>query len=341
MPTHTMRAVRLHEHGGPEVLRQVEVPIPEPGPGEVLVRVHAAGVNPPDWYLRDGMSNLPPETRPTFDLPVIPGTDLSGVVEAVASDVDGSSGGGFSVGDEVFGLLRFPSFEGSTYAEYVAAPASDLALKPAGIDHVHAAGAPMAGLTAWQFLIELGHDHPSPFQAARHRPTALGAGTTVLINGAAGGVGHLALQLAKGKGARVIAVASGAHEAFLRDLGADEFIDYTKSRPEELVRDADLVLDTVGGPNSRRFLRTLKRGGSLFPVFFGEFDEEEIEKLGVTVTGTQVRSNGAQLAELGRLLDAGTVRVAIDSTFALADARAAHERAARGHIRGKIVLTVA
>ncbi|MGZ0234549.1 NADP-dependent oxidoreductase [Streptomyces sp. CPS1] len=336
MPTHTMRAIRLHEHGGPDVLRYDEVPMPEPGPGEVLVRVRAVGVNPPDWYLREGMSNLPPETRPKFELPVIPGTDLSGVVEAVAADVDG-----FAVGDEVFGLLRFPGFEGSAYAEYVAAPASDLALKPAGVDHVQAAGAPMAGLTAWQFLIEVGHDHPSPFQAARHHPVPLGADATVLVNGAAGGVGHLALQLAKWKGARVIAVASGAHETFLTGLGADEFIDYTKSRPEELVRDADLVLDTVGGPDSRRLLRTLRRGGAHFPVFFGEFDEEETARLGVTVTGTQVRSNGAQLAELGRLLDAGTVRVAIDSTFALADARAAHERAARGHLQGKIVLTVA
>ncbi|WP_329038424.1 NADP-dependent oxidoreductase [Streptomyces sp. NBC_00178] len=336
MSAHTMRAIRLHEHGGPEALRHEEVPVPRPGQGEVLVRVHAVGVNPPDWYLRDGMSNLPPETRPTFTLPVIPGTDLSGVVEAVAADVDG-----FSVGDEVFGLLRFPGFDGSTYAEYVAAPASDLALKPAGIDHLHAAGAPMAGLTAWQFLIDLGHDHPSPFQTARHRPVPLHSGVTVLVNGAAGGVGHLALQLAKEKDARVIAVASGAHESFLRELGADEFIDYTKERPEDLVRDVDLVLDTVGGPHSRRLLRTLKRGGSHFPVFFGEFDEKENTELGVTVTGTQVRSNGAQLAELGRLLDAGTVRVAIDSTFALADARAAHERAARGHIRGKIVLTAA
>ncbi len=217
MPTHTMRAVRIHEHGGPEVLRYDEVPITGPGPGEVLVRVHAVGINPPDWYLRDGLTNMPPETRPKFDLPVIPGTDVSGVVEAVATDVEG-----FSVGDEVFGLLRFPGFEGSAYAEYVAAPASDLAHKPAGIDHVHAAGAPMALLTAWQFLIELGHDHPSPFQAARHRPVALDAGTTVLVNGAAGGVGHFAVQLAKWKGAHVIAVASGAHESFLRELGADE-----------------------------------------------------------------------------------------------------------------------
>ena len=129
MPTHTMRAVRLHEHGGPEVLRHDEVPVPEPGPGEVLVRVHAVGVNPPDWYLRDGLTNLPPETKPKFSLPVILGTDVSGVVEAVAADVDG-----LDVGDEVFGLLRFPSFDGSAYAEYVAAPASDLARKPAGID---------------------------------------------------------------------------------------------------------------------------------------------------------------------------------------------------------------
>ncbi|MEV0347285.1 zinc-binding dehydrogenase [Nonomuraea sp. NPDC050680] len=150
-----------------------------------------------------------------------------------------------------------------------------------------------------------------------------------------------ARRLAKWKRARVVAVASGAHESFLRTLGAEEFLDYTKSRPEELIHDLDLVLDTVGGRDSGRFLRTLKRGGALYPVFPGDFDDEEIAKLGVTVSGTQVRSNGAQLAELGRLLDAGTVRVAIDSTFALAEARAAHERAARGHIQGKIVLTVA
>ncbi|MFI0775236.1 NADP-dependent oxidoreductase [Streptomyces sp. NPDC021212] len=332
-----MRAIRLHEYGGPEVLRYDEVPIPEPRPGEVLVRVHAVGLNPPDWYAREGMPDVPAELKPPVDLPLIPGTDVSGVVEAVAADVDG-----FAAGDEVFGLLRFPTaLQGSAYAEYVTAPASDFARKPAGVDHVHAAGLPMSGLTAWQFLIELGHDHPSPFQEARHRPMALDGGTTVLINGAAGGVGHLALQLAKWKGAHVIAVASGAHETFLRELGADEFIDYTKERPEDVARDVDLVLDTVGGPDSRRFLRTLKRGGSLYPVYFGAFDDEENARLGVTVTATQVRSNGAQLAELGRLLDAGTVRVAVDSTYPLSDARAAHERAARGHIQGKIVLTVA
>ncbi|MEU9397438.1 NADP-dependent oxidoreductase [Streptomyces sp. NPDC048324] len=335
MSTPTMKAVRLHEHGGPEVLRYEDAPIPAPGPGEVLVRVHAAGVNPPDWYLRGGLTEMPGERGSVVSLPVIPGTDVSGVVEAVAPDVED-----FAPGDEVFGLLRFPSFDGSAYAEYVAAPAADLAHKPAGVDHVHAAAVPMAGLTAWQFLIEVGHDHPSPFQRARHRPAALGTGTTVLVNGAAGGVGHLALQLAKWKGAHVTAVASSAHEAFLRELGADRFIDYTKHRPEDLVRDLDLVLDTVGGPAGGRFLRTLKRGGSLFPVFPAEVAEEEAAKLGVSVSTAQVRSSGAQLAELGRLLDKGTVRVAIDGTFALSDARAAHERAARGHIQGKVVLTV-
>ncbi|MDP4096239.1 NADP-dependent oxidoreductase [Paenibacillus sp. P96] len=335
MSTNTMKAIRQHEFGGPEVLRYEEAPLPELKPGEVLVRVHAVGINPPDWYLRAGYKDLPPEWQPAVSFPFILGSDVSGVVEAVATDVQG-----FSIGDEVFGMVRFPSMgESAAYAEYVAAPASDLALKPAGIDHVQAAGAPMAGLTGWQYLIELGHNEANPFQPESHRPVPLG-GKTVLVNGAAGGVGHLAVQLAKWKGAHVIAVASGKHEPFLRELGADEFIDYTKSSPEDVAHDVDLVLDTLGGPTTGRFLRTLKRGGALFPVFLGFSDAEQAAKLGVTVSMTQVRSNGPQLAEFGRLLDDGTVRVAIDSTFPLADARKAHERAARGHIQGKIVLTV-
>ncbi|HEX2526620.1 MAG TPA: NADP-dependent oxidoreductase [Geminicoccus sp.] len=335
MPTNTMNAIRLHAFGGPEVLRYEEVPLPELRPGEVLVRVHAVGINPPDWYLRDGYKAVP-GFKPPVTLPVIPGSDVSGVVEAVAEDVQS-----FVAGDEVFGMVRFPSFgDSAAYAEYVAAPASDLARKPAGIDHVHAAGAPMSGLTAWQFLIELGHNEPNPFQSESHRPVPLD-GRTVLVNGAAGGLGHVAVQLAKWKGAHVIAVASGAQEAFLREIGADAFIDYTRSPPEDVAHDVDLVLDTLGGPTTGRFLRTLKRGGALFPVFLGFSDAEEAAKLGITVSMTQVRSNGAQLTELGRLLDAGTVRVAIDSTYPLADARRAHERAARGHIQGKIALTVA
>nr|WP_314547546.1 NADP-dependent oxidoreductase [uncultured Massilia sp.] len=337
MSTNTMKAIRLHQYGGPEVLRYEDAPMPALKPGEIRVRVHAAGINPPDWYLRDGYSTLPADWRPPVPLPAIPGSDLSGVVEAVADDVQG-----FAVGDAVFGMVRFPSFgESAAYAEYVAAPAPHFAHKPDGIDHVNAAAAPMALLTAWQFLVELGHDEPNPFQPQPHRPVPL-AGKTVLVNGAAGGVGHFAVQVARQQGARVIAVASGEHESYLRGIGADDYIDYTKVKPEDVARDVDVVLDAVGGPATGRFLRTLKRGGALFPVYPLGFDgSEEAARLGVTVSATQVRSNGGQLARLAQLLDTGTIRPAIDSTFPLADARGAHERAARGHIRGKIVLTVA
>ncbi|MEU6393976.1 NADP-dependent oxidoreductase [Streptomyces sp. NPDC046939] len=331
-----MKAIQIHEAGGPEVLHYDEVPTPDIGPGEVLVRVRAVGLNPPDWYLREGMKVMPPEMRPALDFPLIPGTDMSGVVEAVAPDVRE-----FAAGDEVFGMLRFPGFDGRTYAEYVAAPASDLAHKPAGVDHVRAAGAPMALLTAWQYLIDLGHDVPSPFTGRVHQPAPLTPGMTVLVNGAAGGVGHFAVQLAKWKGARVIAVASGRHEDFLRTLGADEVIDYTKARAVDVVDDVDLVIDAVGGPDSSSLLTVLKHGGTMLPVFFAEYAPEETTKLGVSVSNIQVRSNGPQLAEIGRLLDDGTLQVGVDSTYPLSEAAAAHARAARGHIQGKIVLTVA
>lgn len=333
-----MKAVRLHAFGGPEVLVYEDAPKPEIGNGEVLVRVRAVGLNPPDWYLREGYKMLPPEWQPQVSFPVILGTDISGVIEAVADDVRD-----FSVGDEVYAMVRFPSGlagDSRAYAEYVSVPATELARKPAGIDHQHAAGAPMSLLTAWQFLIELGHDEPNPLQPHRHEPVPL-EGRIVLVNGAAGGVGHFVVQLAKWKGAHVIAVASGEHEALLRDLGVDEFIDYTKTNPEDVARDVDLVVDAVGGPTSGRFLKVLKRGGALFPIFpLGFEGADEARKLGITVSATQVRSNGAQLEEVGRLLDDGTVRVILDSSFPLSEAREAHRRAAKGHVQGKIVLTV-
>ena len=338
MSSETMKAVRIHAFGGPEVLVYENAPRPELKPGEVLVRVHAVGLNPPDWYLRDGYRSLPPEWRPEGAFPIIVGTDISGVVEAIADDVTD-----FSVGDEVYSMVRFPEGvfgDSKAYAEYVSVPASQVALKPAGIDHMHAAGAPMSLLTAWQFLIDLGHNEPNPLQPNRHEPVPL-KGKTVLINGATGGVGHFAVQIAKLKGAHVIAVASGKHEALLRNLGADEFIDYKKTAPQDVVHDVDLVIDSVGGPTTGRFLKTLKRGGALFPIFpLGFSGTGEAEKLGLTVSATQVRSSGAQLEEVGRLLDYGTIRVVIDSTYPLADARKSHERAESGHIQGKIVLTV-
>lgn len=334
MSQNMMKAVRIHAYGGPDVLHYEDAPVPAIGPGEVLVRVHAVGVNPPDWYLRDGYSALPPEWRPQLSFPIILGTDISGVVEAVASDVTA-----FSVGDAVYSMVRFFSTgESQAYAQYVSVPVQELALKPAGVDHIHAAGAPMSLLTAWQFMVEVGHEEPNPLQPNPHVPVAL-AGKKVLINGAAGGVGHFAVQVAKLKGAHVTAVASGEHEARLRELGADAFIDYTRTSPEDVARDLDLVIDAVGGANSHRFLKAIKRGGALFPVFpLGFAGAEDAEKRGITVSATQVRSSGRQLAELASLLNDGSIRVVLDSTWPLADARKAHERAAKGHIQGKIVL---
>lgn len=337
--TEMMKAARLHEFGGPDVLLYEDAPLPEIATHDVLVRVHAASLNPPDLYLRDGYRALPPEWQPSPRFPLILGTDVSGEVSAVGENVTQ-----FKVGDEVYAMVRFPHdlMTGSNaYAEYVRVPTSDLALKPPGIDHIQAAGAPMSLLTAWQFLVDLGHDAPNPFQTFAHAPEPLD-GKTVLVNGAGGGVGHLAVQIAKWQGAKVIAVASSKHEALLNDLGADIFLDYTKAAAETVAKDVDLVLDAVGGENMERFLSCIGQHGALFlvnPLGFSGHDEAARRK--ITVSTTQVRSNGAQLAEAGRLLDNGSVRVVIDSTYPLAEASAAHRRASEGSIQGKIVLDVA
>ena len=339
MPDRTMKAVQQHEFGGPEVLHLEEAPMPELKPGGVLVRVYAVGINPPDWYLRDGYKMLPPEWQPKLEFPVILGTDISGIIEAVGEGVEN-----FAAGDEVYSMVRFPSGlagQSRAYAEYVTVPASEVALKPAKLDHTHAAADPMSLYNAWQLFVEKGHSEKNPLQPTQHEPVPL-EGKKVLINGAAGGVGLFALQLAKWKGAHVIAVASGKHEALLCELGADEFIDYTKIKTEEVLRDVDLVLDTVGGPETGRFLQTLKTGGHLFPVFpLGFNGAENAKKQGITVSATQVQSNGPQLAKIAGLLDAGVLRVVLDSTYPLAEANKAHERAAQGHVQGKLVLTLA
>ena len=333
-----MKAVRLHAFGEPDVLRFEEAPRPVANADEVLIRVHAASLNPPDLHLRDGFRSLPPEWQPDAVFPLIPGTDVSGVVVAVGTAVSS-----VSVGDEVFAMVRFPQrlMTGSgAYAEYVCVPASELALKPDGIDHAHAAGAPMSLLTAWQFLVETEHDQTNPFQSFQHKPVAL-QGKTVLINGAGGGVGHLAVQLAKYQGAQVIAVASGKHEALLRELGADQFIDYSQTAVEAAVQDVDLVFDAVGGTNMERFLGVIRQGGALFlanPLGFA--GHAEAADRGITVSSIQVHSNGKQLREAGELLANGTLRVVIDSTYPLAEAANAHRRAMKGGIQGKVVLAV-
>lgn len=335
--TDVMKAVQLRAFGGPENLLYEDAPVPAVGSDEVLVHVHATGVNPPDLYLRDGYRALPPEWWPKPTFPLIPGTDVSGVIAAVGENVSA-----FSPGDEVYSMVRFPEgiMNGSgAYADYVSIPASQVAFKPHRLTHIQAAGAPMSLLTVWQFLVELGHNAPNPFQPFQHTPVSL-EGRTVLVNGAGGGVGHLAVQIAKWKGARVIAVASSRHEELLRNLGADEFIDYTQKAAETVVKNVDLVLDTVGGPNMERFLGCIKQGGALFLVnplgFSGQ--NEAVEK-GITVSSTQVRSDGAQLIEASNLLDKGIIRVVVDSTYPLARASDAHKRAELGSIQGKIVLT--
>ncbi|WP_439213223.1 NADP-dependent oxidoreductase [Duffyella gerundensis] len=335
--TDMMKAVQLHAFGGPENLQYGETNRPVMGSNEVLVKVHAAGLNPPDWYLRDGYRALPPEWWPDSTFPLILGTDISGVVAAVGEDVSE-----FTIGNEVYSMVRFPQgvMHGSgAYADYVSVLSSELAMKPLHIGHVQAAGAPMSLLTAWQFLVGLGHDAPNPFQSFRHIPVPL-EGRTVLVNGAGGGVGHFAVQIAKWKGARVIAVASSRNEELMRELGADEFIDYTKITAETAVKNVDLVIDAVGGSNMERFLTCIKPGGALFLVNpLGFAGQEEALRKNITVSSTQVRSNGAQLAAAGSLLDEGIIRVVIDSTYPLAMASAAHQRAALGSIQGKIVLT--
>lgn len=333
-----MKAVRLHAFGGPEVLVLEDAPRPTPAAGEILVRVQAAAINPPDLMLRDGYRALPPEWRPNARFPLIPGTDVSGEVAAVGEGVSR-----FLPGDEVYAMVRFPAalMTGSGgYAEFVCVPATEAALKPKTLNHLQAAAAPLSLLTAWQFLIDQGHDKPNPFQAFRHRAVAL-AGKTVVVNGAGGGVGHLAVQLAKWQGARVIAVASGRHRALLQQLGADEILDYTQMPVEAVVRDVDLFFDAVGGPNLERFIPLIRPGGALFLVNpLGFAGQAQAEARGIRASSLQVRSHGGQLAEVAPLFDAGILRLVIDSSYSLADAAAAHQRAERGSIQGKLVLRV-
>jgi NADPH:quinone reductase-like Zn-dependent oxidoreductase len=338
MSIYTMKAARIHAFGPPEVLVYEDAPMPLLGDGEVLVRVRAASVNPPDWYLRDGYSALPEEWRPQGEFPMILGSDISGEIVATSGYFPD-----FKVGDEVYAMVRFPEGmmgECKAYAQYVTVPVAQIAHKPKSVDHVHAAAAPMSLLTAWQFLVDLGHSEPNPLQPHAHTPVPL-EGKRVLINGAAGGVGHYAVQVAKLQGAYVIAVASSRHQDLLKELGADEVVDYTKVRPEDQYDDLDLVFDCVGGPTADRFLKTIKRGGALFLAFPLGFDgAERAAELDVFVSAAQVRSHGAQLAQMAGYIDDGSIRSVVDSVFPLAETAKAHARAAQGHIQGKIVLTV-
>ena len=321
--TKSMKAVRIHKYGGPEVLVYEDAPRPEPNENEVLIRVHAAGVNPADWQIRSGKRGMLEEP---FSL--ILGFDVSGVVEAV-----GRSVAHIKVGDAVYGLLRLG--KGGAYAEYVATPVADVAHKPRSLDHVQAAAMPAVSLTAWQALFDAGE---------------LSAGQAVLIHAAAGGVGHIAVQLAKWKGAHVIGTASGRNEDFLRRIGVDAFVNYRTTRFEEVVRDVDVVLDLVvrdadegidalAGETLERSWSVLKKNGVLVSICTRPSSETAAAH-GVRGTYLLAQPNAAQLTEIAGLVDAGHVKPTIAAVLPLREARKAHELSEKGHTRGKIVLRV-
>jgi len=309
-----MKAVRIHQYGGPDVLIFEDAPRPEPSSGELLIRVNAAGVNPVDWKIRAGYLK---DVRP-YTFPLILGWDLSGVVEAT-----GPGAGKFKKGDEVYS--RPDSARNGAYAEYIAVKELEVAFKPKSIDHIHAGAIPLACLTAWQAIFDT---------------AGLRAGQKILIHAAAGGVGSFAAQLAKWKGAYVIGTASGQNQSFLRELGVDEPIDYEKTRFEDLVRDVDAVFDTIGGDTQKRSWKVLKKGGILVSIVATP-SAEEAAKMGVRQAHVWMSPNGAELTEIAGLVDSGKLKPIVETVLPLAEARRAHELSQTGHTRGKIVLRVA
>jgi NADPH:quinone reductase-like Zn-dependent oxidoreductase len=309
-----MRAIRQDVLGGPEVLRLVEVERPEPAPTEVLVRVAAAGVNPVDWKtrIRGGFLGSPPFTV---------GWDVAGVVEEIGRGVTR-----FEPGDRVFGMPRFPR-EAAAYAGYVTSPSRQLARIPDGLGDVEAAALPLAGLTAWQALVET---------------AGIGPGSRVVVLAAAGGVGHLAVQIAKARGAHVTGTASAAKHSFLARLGADEAVDYTTEAVEDRVRDADVVLDLVRDEASVRALAALRDGGIFVSVPSGSgLDTLRDAAAGrVRVTGILVEPDRHGMEAIAGLVAAEVLRPHVERTFPLADAAHAHELGETGRTQGKLVLTV-
>jgi len=311
----SMKAVRVHNYGGPEVLRFEDAPRPTPGSGELLVRVHAVSVNPIDWKVRAGdMKDYIP-----LHLPFIPGWDVSGVVEAVGAGVTK-----FKKGDEVYARPDVTQ-HGGAYAEYAVVKETQTALKPKSVDYVHAATVPVAAVTAWRALFDT---------------AGLKKGQKVLIHGAAGGVGSFAVQLAKWKGAHVIGTASAKNQSFLRELGVDEAIDYAKTRFEDVVHDADVVLDPIGGDTQSRSWKVLKKGGFLVSIV-AQPSTEEATKHGVRSALINAQADTSVLSEIAKLIDSGKLKPIVETVLPLSEARKAHELNEGGHARGKIVLKVA
>ena len=299
-----MRAIVVRETGEPDVLQLEETDAPEPSDGEVLIVVRAASVNPVDWKYRRGLAEKP--------LPTILGLDVSGTVESSRAD-------GFAEGDDVFGWAA-----SGGYAELATASASAIAKKPAAVSHEQAASIPVAGITAWQSLFDRG---------------GLTEGQTAVIAGAAGGVGHFAVQLAKHAGARVIGTGSARNRDFVLGLGADEYVDYTEQDVGEVVSGvADVAFDTVGGDTTETLLPTLREGGILVTIAAAPPEEAAAER-GARAVLHVTSPSAEQLARVADLVASGDVRVEISEVLPLSEVKRAHELSESGHTRGKIVLT--
>ncbi len=307
----TTTAVRIHSFGGAEVLKLESVPLPDPTDGEFIVKVAAASVNPVDYKIRNG-------TYPRIKLEHLPrtlGRDLSGIVESAGPNA------AFKVGDDIYAFLG-PDRGGN--AERVLIKPNEAALKPKRLSHVEAAAVPLAAITAWQGLFDIG---------------GLKAGERVLIHAGNGGVGHLAVQFARAKGAWVATTCSGVDIDFVKGLGADQVIDYRAQKFEDLVQPVDLVLDLVGGESRERSWGVIKKGGRLSSALgLSEADTAKAEAAGVTAKNFVARVDSAQLAEVGALIDAGKVRVEVQEAFALRNVGRAHDKLEKEHTRGKIVL---
>jgi NADPH:quinone reductase-like Zn-dependent oxidoreductase len=299
-----MQAVLMHETGPPDVLRLEDAEPPEPGDEEVLIRVHAASVNPVDWKYRRGLADK--------QLPAVLGIDVSGTVEASRAEA-------FAAGDEVFGIAA-----SGGYAGFATASASVIAKKPDGMSHEQAAAIPVAGLTAWQALFDRG---------------GLERGQRALIAGAAGGVGHFAVQFAKHTGARAIGTGSSRNRDFVLGLGAEEYVDYTQEDVAEAVSGVDVAFDTVGRETTQSLLPTLREGGILVTIA-GAPPEEAARERAVRAELLVMSPNADQLARIAELVAAGEVHVEVAEVLPLKEVQRAHELSESGHTRGKIVLNV-
>ena len=309
----TMKAIVVHEYGGPEVLKYEDVLRPEAQADQILVRVVAAGVNPVDGMIRSGM--FANEKRP---FPIILGGDIAGVVEKVGSKITK-----FKPGDPVFAYVSLDNSGG--YAQYALVTQREAAPKPKSISFVEAAAVPIVAMTAWQALTDT---------------AKLSTGQTVLIHGGSGGVGSFAIQIAKARGARVIATASTSNQDLLKELGADISIDYTKQKFEDVAKDLDVVLDSVGKDTLAHSYGVVKKGGFIVSIV-ARPDQAELDKHGIHGAALSVAPNSAELAEIGKLIDEKKIKVIVSQTFPLSEAKKAQEQVATGHTRGKIVLKVA